>query len=112
TCFAVRRPYPAPMLVTEAPNENLTQSQPTPSAPMSSVKTALLSHPDQFPRRHIGPSSEETAQMLELLGYASLDALIAEAVPARIRLSRPLDLPAGRSEFEVLAALKELAAQN
>src|SRR5258705_6550205 len=50
--------------------------------------------------------------MLELLGYAGLDALIEEAVPSQIRLRRPLQLPGGRSEFEVLAALKDIAAQN
>src|SRR5205814_7307163 len=46
------------------------------------------------------------------LGYPSLDALINDAVPAQIRLGQPLQIPAGRSEFEVLAALREIAAQN
>ena len=50
--------------------------------------------------------------MLDFLGYANLDALVDEAVPAQIRLRRSLELPAGRSEHEVLAALKEIAAQN
>jgi glycine dehydrogenase len=50
--------------------------------------------------------------MLSLLGYPSLEALIEEAVPAQIRLRHPLQLPAARSEHEVLAALKEIASQN
>ncbi len=50
--------------------------------------------------------------MLEALGCPSLDALVAEAVPAAIRLRRPLNLPAARSEQEALAALKEIASQN
>jgi glycine dehydrogenase len=50
--------------------------------------------------------------MLELLGYSSLEALVSEAVPSQVRLGRPLQLPEGRSEHEVLAALEELAAQN
>ena len=50
--------------------------------------------------------------MLNLLGYPSLEALIDEAVPSQIRLRRPLQLPAARSEHEVLAALKEIASQN
>ncbi len=50
--------------------------------------------------------------MLNLLGYSSLDALIAEAVPSQIRLPRPLQLPAARGEHEVLAALKQIASQN
>jgi len=50
--------------------------------------------------------------MLQALGYPSLDALIDDAVPSQIRLKRPLQLPAGQSEHEVLSALKEIASQN
>jgi glycine dehydrogenase len=50
--------------------------------------------------------------MLHLLGYPSLAALIDDAVPSQIRLRRPLQLPPARSEYEVLAALKEIASQN
>ena len=50
--------------------------------------------------------------MLELLGYASLEALTDAAVPSKIPLTHPLQLPPGRSEHEVLAALKEIASQN
>ncbi len=50
--------------------------------------------------------------MLGLLGYPSLEALIDEAVPSRIRLRRPLRLPPARSEHEVLATLKDIASQN
>jgi glycine dehydrogenase len=71
-----------------------------------------LSHPSEFVCRHIGPNAEETRQMLDLLGYSSLDALTGDAVPSQIRLARPLQLPAGRPEHEVLAALKEIASQN
>ena len=77
-----------------------------------SVPAGLPPHPDQFVRRHIGPSPEETQEMLRLLGYPSLAALIDQAVPSQIRLRRPLQLPAARSEHEVLAALKEIASQN
>ena len=68
--------------------------------------------PDPFPRRHIGPGPAETRQMLELLGYDSLDALVDKAVPSQIRLGRSLDLPAGRSEHDALAALKAIASKN
>ena len=50
--------------------------------------------------------------MLGLLGYRSLEALAREAVPEGIQLTRPLRLPAGRSEHEVLGALREIASQN
>ncbi len=69
-------------------------------------------HPDRFVRRHIGPRPADAGEMLKQLGYASLDALIDAAVPKPIRLGRLLQLPAARSEHEVLAALKEIASQN
>ena len=69
-------------------------------------------HPDQFVRRHIGPRPADAGEMLKQLGYASLDAMIGDAVPKPIRLGRLLQLPAARSEHEVLAALKEIASQN
>jgi glycine dehydrogenase len=67
---------------------------------------------DSFVHRHIGPSAEETAQMLGGLGFADLDSFIAKVVPPRIRLPEPLRLPAGRSEQDVLAELRDIAGQN
>ena len=55
-------------------------------APAPDGDTAFpLSPADQFQHRHIGPTAEDTRQMLDLLGYPSLDALIDTAVPAPIR---------------------------
>ncbi|WP_416671041.1 aminomethyl-transferring glycine dehydrogenase [Egbenema bharatensis] len=50
--------------------------------------------------------------MLEVLGLASLDELIDQAVPTAIRLKRSLKLGAGQSEAGLLAALKQIASQN
>ncbi|MBI5772216.1 MAG: aminomethyl-transferring glycine dehydrogenase [Verrucomicrobia bacterium] len=72
----------------------------------------LLEHPDRFVRRHIGPSAEEQQQMLQVLGFGTLDELVREAVPAGIRLPQPLDLPAPLNEHEALAKLRSLAAKN
>ena len=41
-----------------------------------------------------------------------MDALIAEAIPQRIRLSKPVQIPAGQSEYEYLRELRSLAARN
>ncbi len=65
-----------------------------------------------FADRHIGPRSTDLARMLDRLGYDSLDALVDAAVPASIRTDRPLDLPAARTEEEVLAALRAIAGRN
>ncbi len=73
---------------------------------------ASLMPAERFASRHIGPSPDETQAMLETLGYPSLDVFIDAVVPEDIRLRRPLALPPGRSEREVLQALRGMAAQN
>jgi len=65
-----------------------------------------------FADRHIGPSPEETAQMLREIGFADLDALVDATVPKNIRLDRVLELPAAKSESDALAELRALASQN
>jgi len=73
----------------------------------------LLAPLDTFERRHQGvDSAADTAAMLQTVGYPSLDALADAAVPAKIRLKRPLRLPAAASEREALAELRALAAKN
>src|SRR5436309_8951670 len=49
--------------------------------------------------------------MLDAIGVASVDELFSE-IPEAVRLSRPLDLPAGLSEQEVYEHLASLAARN
>jgi glycine dehydrogenase len=72
---------------------------------------ALFDHAE-FVRRHIGPSAADLDHMLATIGAGSLDELIDQTVPAAIRSTDELDLPPPRSEFEVLAALRELASEN
>ncbi|MCW5553686.1 MAG: aminomethyl-transferring glycine dehydrogenase [Verrucomicrobiae bacterium] len=76
------------------------------------LKSETLAHPDQFVRRHIGPSAAETAAMLKVVGFDSVDALANAAVPKQIRLGKPLNLPAAQSEFDALRELKSIASQN
>src|SRR3954453_1691157 len=79
---------------------------PTPSADLDVL------YPSHFAYRHIGPRREDVHEMVETLGYSSLDAFIDAVVPSEIRLRRPLALPPGRSEREVLQALRGLAGMN
>ncbi|MDD3180842.1 MAG: aminomethyl-transferring glycine dehydrogenase [Opitutaceae bacterium] len=72
----------------------------------------LLAPHDTFARRHLGPDADDQAAMLQLLGQPSLDALAAAAVPASIRLPRPLHVPAAASESTALAELRAMAQQN
>ena len=71
-----------------------------------------LEHAAPFAGRHIGPSPDEQAKMLALLGAGSLEELAASAVPEAIRATERLRLDAGRSEPEVLAELRALADEN
>src|SRR5580704_411216 len=66
----------------------------------------------EFVGRHIGPSTDEKAQMLQELGFAGLDAFIAKVVPPSIRLKKALSLPAGWDEHAVLTELRAIAAKN
>ncbi|MFN6559275.1 MAG: aminomethyl-transferring glycine dehydrogenase [Nostoc sp. ChiSLP01] len=65
-----------------------------------------------FAPRHIGPNSDDIQQMLEVLGFSSLDDLIDQAVPQAIRLKQPLKLPEAESEYAALALLKKVASKN
>jgi len=61
--------------------------------------------------RYTATTDSDRAAMLERIGVGSLDELF-EAIPAGVRLGRPLDLPAGRAEQEVTDHLAALAARN
>ena len=66
----------------------------------------------RFADRHIGPSSDDEAKMLAVVGYASIDDLLAEALPRSLRDDTPLRLPEAGDESEVTAELRALAAKN
>ncbi|MFI7388834.1 aminomethyl-transferring glycine dehydrogenase [Streptomyces sp. NPDC049813] len=65
-----------------------------------------------FEQRHIGPDDAAQAKMLAQVGYGSLDELTAAAVPDVIKSAEALELPAARTEAEVLAELRALADRN
>ena len=67
---------------------------------------------DSFARRHIGPRTKDVKEMLEKVGYPSLDELINATVPASIRLTKPLKLPEAQTEHEYAVHIQELAGKN
>ena len=68
---------------------------------------------DTFADRHIGVSNpDELKAMLDTIGVGSVDELIAQVIPQSIRLKKPLDLPAGMSEYEFAAHIRALADRN
>ncbi|CAN5628024.1 aminomethyl-transferring glycine dehydrogenase [soil metagenome] len=76
------------------------------------MKNSSLLESDTFVPRHIGPNVAEIQEMLSFLGYASLDELIDATVPASIRLDRELEIGPARTEPDVLAELRTIAARN
>ncbi|MEB3212187.1 MAG: aminomethyl-transferring glycine dehydrogenase, partial [Leptolyngbyaceae bacterium] len=100
-------------------SEVSSQSPSSPNSTSRNGKTSLYAHASasseiwgSFESRHIGPTPDEVAQMLEVLGLDSLDDLIDQTVPARIRLSRPLALEASQEEHTLLNKLRAIATQN
>ncbi|MCP5094106.1 MAG: aminomethyl-transferring glycine dehydrogenase [Chloroflexi bacterium] len=72
----------------------------------------LLEPTDHFVDRHIGPRKADITQILAALELSSLDQLIAETIPQPIRMNGQLKLEKPRSESEILAELRALAAEN
>ena len=56
-------------------------------------------------------TDDDVREMLARIGLDGLDELF-EQIPPSVRLDRPLDLPEGVSEMEILADMRGLAAAN
>ncbi|GAA1509782.1 aminomethyl-transferring glycine dehydrogenase [Streptomyces synnematoformans] len=76
------------------------------------IPLSALERGAPFEQRHIGPDAGDRAKMLAQVGYGSLDELTDAAVPGPIKGTGAFSLPAARSEAEVLAELRGLAARN
>ena len=63
-------------------------------------------------RRHIGPSPEEMAAMLEVVGAKDLDDLIDQTVPVDIRQTEPLKFESPLSEGDALDHMRATANKN
>ena len=85
---------------------------PAPIATSVNTLSGSLAPTDVFAPRHNSLPPAERARMLATLGSPSLDALIANAVPASIRLEKTLSLPAPLSEAAALAELRQIAGLN
>jgi len=71
-----------------------------------------IDYQEKFQHRHIAPNEADTAEMLQTIGVKSVDELIDQTVPQKIRLKSPLNLPGAKSEFDYLNDLKETASKN
>ena len=67
---------------------------------------------DKFSSRHIGPRGNDIEEMLSVCGASSLEQLIDETIPSKIRLAKELDLEPAMTEYEYLNHIKTLAGKN
>src|SRR5690606_30787703 len=84
--------------------------------PSSMTAPSAHAH-DSFVRRHVGTDPDAQRQMLEVLGYESLDEMLEAAVPGTILLQREgadaaSAVPDGVTEPAALAELQALADRN
>lgn len=71
-----------------------------------------IHYQEDFQGRHIAPNNADTEAMLQAVGVKSIDELIEQTVPQKIRLKQPLNLPKAKSEIDYLTSLKQTASLN
>jgi len=65
-----------------------------------------------FESRHNSPTKDDIDRMLELIKCSSLENLIDQTIPAKIRIERTLRLPSPLNEIQFINEFKELASKN
>ncbi len=88
-------------------DQTLANSQPKKSSSLLELEAF-----NDFVRRHIGPGPEQVKQMLDELGLESLEDLIEQTVPAKLRSDTTLDLPMPPGENETLAYIRRMRERN
>ena len=65
-----------------------------------------------FKQRHIGPNESEKQKMIDTIGVSSIEELIDQTVPKKIRLANHLKINEALSENDFLSHMSELSKQN
>ena len=65
-----------------------------------------------FSLRHIGPSRLEIQEMLDELGFDTINGLIQKTIPKSIQTKTPLNIGPGIDEFSLLKKIKGIASKN
>ncbi len=82
----------------------------SPAAPRKML--SYLENAAEFHARHIGPDAADERHMLDAVGEASCESLVAGIVPASIARRRAIDIPAAIPEAAALEELRGIAARN
>ena len=67
---------------------------------------------DLFSQRHLGPRKPEIESMLNTIGVASLEELVARTIPASILKDHALNLPGAVDEAGYRKRIREIASKN
>ncbi|XP_015433487.1 PREDICTED: glycine dehydrogenase (decarboxylating), mitochondrial [Dufourea novaeangliae] len=83
---------------------------------LSSLRTEstdkLCAKKDEFQHRHIGPREEEQIDMLQSIGFKSLEELTKAAVPAKILYNGELRIEQSLTEYELLKRITKISEKN
>jgi glycine dehydrogenase len=71
-----------------------------------------INYSEKFENRHNNSDTADRAVMLQTIGVQSVNELISQTVPDKIRLAKPLALPKAVSETQFLKNFKALASKN
>jgi glycine dehydrogenase len=74
--------------------------------------TPNYTYQEDFSLRHNNAEAADIAAMLKTIGVDSLETLIQQTVPEKIRLAQGLRLPEPKSEFAFLRDFKAVMGQN
>lgn len=72
----------------------------------------LFDFTDKFENRHIGPTKQDTIEMLNIIGVDSIDQLIEETIPKNIRLKKEPVIDEPLPEHQFLEYIRKSAFQN
>ena len=67
---------------------------------------------NEFQARHIGPRENDLNEMLNTVGVTSLEQLIEETIPSKIKINHTLSIGEPETEFKYLQNIKKVAAKN
>ncbi|XP_043268049.1 glycine dehydrogenase (decarboxylating), mitochondrial [Venturia canescens] len=72
----------------------------------------LFPYREEFQSRHIGPRDHEQQEMLEFVGFKSLEELTKTAVPSNIRLDEELRIEKPITEYELIKRVTGMSEKN
>lgn len=118
-CFATTSLRCSPAS-TSPRSSSTTATQPHPKPPSASFhpsKQSIFTPLDTFLPRHVGPRDRDVDEMLQTLGYKSMDEFVDAAIPTSVRVDqlKDVDGPGGirpLSELELRRRVEEVAGLN